>query len=59
MEASVTERKKTDQNYFVEGQDAYRAGRHKTSNPYTEANAEMQWDNGWDSEAEAHQGGSN
>lgn len=55
----VTGREKTDQRYFAEGQDAYRAGREKISNPYTNANAETQWDDGWDAEAEAHQGGSN
>jgi hypothetical protein len=57
-------RKKTEMDYFQEGQEAHRSGKPKTANPYGQVPRESSyfpeiasyWDQGWDSEQEVSHG---
>ena len=53
-------RKKTEMDYFAEGQEAYRINKPKEANPY-EWNPHLRgvpwyWDQGWESEEKAAYG---
>lgn len=52
--------KKTEQDYFQEGQEANRSGKPRSANPYDWSSymhaAASHWDQGWDSEQKAMYG---